>query len=184
MKLLHRKSLPAAALSLLLPVGFLSAPIAQATEPTPVFEDGTVSTYTQLSPELISQAFDELINSDVPHSRNSDGTVSFELSEGFSIALPDPAMSNGPVPLVNGGTRNGGFWVEFTSQEQDLLISGSGFALGTAICLIPGVGQAACIVIGAIITAATVYLSHHRKCPGSIRFDYNWWGQVEGTRCV
>ncbi|VEH81556.1 Uncharacterised protein [Corynebacterium kutscheri] len=133
-----------------------------------------------VTPEVLDQAFEELINSDIPRTINEDSTVTFNLGS-MDLTLPDP---HAITPYVSGGRENGGFWVEFTPLEQDMIISGSGFALGAAICAIPGVGWAACTVVGAIITGATVVLSHHKKCNGRIRVHYAWNGQLRGSRCV
>ncbi|MGY3263555.1 hypothetical protein [Frigoribacterium sp. 2355] len=54
--------------------------------------------------------------------------------------------------------------MKFNQVDQDALIAGAGFALGAAICAIPAVGQVACVVVGAIITAATVAASAMGKC--------------------
>ncbi len=133
-----------------------------------------------ITPEVLDQAFEELINSDVPRTVNGDSTVTFDL-EHMNLTLKDPYAI---TPYVSGGREKGGFWVEFTPLEQDLIISGSGFALGAAICAIPGVGWAACTVIGAIISGATVVLSHHKKCNDRIRIHYTWVGTVRSSECT
>lgn len=133
----------------------------------------------EITPEVLGQAFEELSASDVPRNINDDSTVTFKLP-GMDLTLRDP---NAPTPYLSGGREDGGFWVEYTSVEQDLIISGGGFALGTAICAVPGVGWAACTVVGAILTGASVALSHNRKCPGSIRIHYSWAGAVRWTEC-
>lgn len=133
-----------------------------------------------ITQEVLDQAFGELINSDVPRTVNDDSTVTFDL-EHMDLTLRDP---HAITPYVSGGKENGGFWVEFTPLEQDMIISGSGFALGAAICAIPGVGWAACTVVGAIITGATVVLSHHKKCNNRIKIHYTWSGSVRSSECV
>lgn len=133
-----------------------------------------------ITPEVLDQAFEELINSDVPRTVNDDSTVTFDL-EHMDLTLRDP---HAVTPYASGGRENGGFWVEFTPLEQDMLISGSGFALGTAICAIPGVGWAACTVVEAIITGATVVLSHHKKCNNRIKIHYTWAGTVRNSECT
>lgn len=133
----------------------------------------------EVNPEVLEQAFDELINSDVPKENNPDSTVTFSL-DGVKLTLRDP---HALTPYASGGKENGGFWIEFTPMEQDMIISGSGFALGVAICAISGVGWGACTVIGALITGATVYLSHHKKCDDRLKMHYTWHGKVQYGEC-
>lgn len=94
------------------------------------------------------------------------------------------ALSDETRPAVGGGWDRGGPYLTFNQFEQDLVIAGWGFALATAICLVPGVGQAACIVSGAVITVLTVFLSHNKKCPRDAKVYLNRLGQVGSARCV
>lgn len=140
---------------------------------------------SELTPEQLKKAYSELNDSDLPRrSVTEDGhrMVVFTLPSAGELALPD---FDAPQPYVNGG-RNGfsGFWLEFTPREQDLLISGGGFALGAGICAIPAVGQAACIVIGAIITAASWAVSSYGKCDSRLHIDFGWDGKARGVRCI
>ncbi|CQD04280.1 hypothetical protein [Corynebacterium striatum] len=103
------------------------ASAAEKDDPTTPqeFQEQTVAEGT-VTPEVLDQAFEELINSDVPRTVNDDSTVTFDL-EHMDLTLRDP---HAITPYVSGGKENGGFWVEFTPLEQDMIISGSGFALG------------------------------------------------------
>lgn len=157
------------------------ASAAEKDEPTVLqaFQEQTTAEGS-ITPEVLDQAFEELINSDVPRTVNDDSTVTFDL-EHMDLTLRDP---HAITPYVNGGRENGGFWVEFTPLEQDMIISGSGFVLGAAICAIPGVGWATCTVIEAVITAATVVLSHHKRCSNRIKIHYTWDGRVRSSECT
>ncbi|WP_156844898.1 hypothetical protein [Corynebacterium maris] len=137
-----------------------------------------------LDTETIVAAYNELIASDLPreHAHEGEQTVTFTLKDGVELTLPD---FEAPQPYVSGGIDDNGFYIDFTPLEQDLIAGGGGVALGAAICAIPGVGWAACTVVGAIISGATVVLSHNRPCGDNwIRFHYNWAGQPQGTSCV
>ncbi|MEO5310324.1 MULTISPECIES: hypothetical protein [Corynebacterium] len=175
------KALTALASVAILFAGQGLASAAEKDDPTTLqeFQEQTAAEGS-ITPEVLDQAFEELINSDVPRTVNDDSTVTFDL-EHMDLTLRDP---HAVTPYVSGGRENGGFWVEFTPLEQDMLISGSGFALGTAICAIPGVGWAACTVVGAIITGATVVLSHNKKCNDRMKVHYGWNGRVRGNECV
>lgn len=62
--------------------------------------------------------------------------------------------------------------------------SGAGAALGVAICAIPGVGQAVCVLVSLAIAAAAVIISHNKKCPQQLLVHYNWFGAAIGRWCV
>ncbi|MER0093668.1 hypothetical protein [Corynebacterium sp. KPL2838] len=175
------KALTALASVAILFAGQGLASAAEKDDPTTLqeFQEQTAAEGS-ITPEVLDQAFEELINSDVPRTVNDDSTVTFDL-EHMDLTLRDP---HAVTPYVSGGKENGGFWVEFTPLEQDMIISGSGFALGTAICAIPGVGWAARTVVGAIITGATVVLSHNKGCNKRIKVHYTWAGNVRGSECA
>ena len=140
---------------------------------------------SELTPEQLREAYSELNDSDLPRrpiTEDGHRMVAFTLSSGGELALP---AFDSPQPYVSGG-RNGlsGFWLKFTPREQDLIISGGGFALGAGICAIPAVGQAACIVVGAIITAASWAISSYGKCESRLHIDFGWDGKRRGVRCI
>lgn len=87
-------------------------------------------------------------------------------------------------PNVGGGWDDGGPYLTFNQFEQDLVIAGWGFALATAICLVPAVGQVACISVGAVLTVLTVFLSHNKKCPGDAKVYLSRLGEVGSAVCV
>ncbi len=87
-------------------------------------------------------------------------TTVYTLPGGLEYTSEEPAFS----PRMSGGSNSYGVFVKFTPTEQDLIYAGAGFALSTAICLIPAVGLALCTVSGAIITAASVFIAASGKC--------------------
>lgn len=87
-------------------------------------------------------------------------TTVYTLPGGLEYISEKPAFS----PRMSGGSNSYGVFVKFTPTEQDLIYAGGGFALSTAICLIPAVGIALCTVSGAIITAASVFIAASGKC--------------------
>lgn len=90
-----------------------------------------------------------------------------ETSGGISttIALPDGmtfdivSERGTSTERLSGGYDSGGSFVKFNQYDQNLLLNGAGLALGTAICLIPAVGQLACIAVQSIIAAASAAVS-------------------------
>jgi hypothetical protein len=175
------KALTALASVTILFAGQGLASAAEKDDPTTLqeFQEQTAAEGS-ITPEVLDQAFEELINSDVPRTVNDDSTVTFDL-EHMDLTLRDP---HAVTPYVSGGREDGGFWVEFTPLEQDMIIGGTGFALGTAICAIPGVGFAACTVVQGILAGAAVVLSHHKKCNDRIKIHYGWNGRVRGNECT
>ncbi len=165
-----------------------SSMISENTQSTQLAIQNLASIDNRVTPELLDEAFQELSSSDFSRIQNPDSSVTFQIRDGFSLTLPDqhvsPATTRSVSPKISAGPEEGGFWVEFNSFDQGLIISGSGTALGAAICAIPGVGQAACIVVAAILTVATSAISENRKCPKSVRISYTWEGAYKGDQCV
>ncbi|WP_298802272.1 hypothetical protein [uncultured Pseudokineococcus sp.] len=108
----------------------------------------------------------------------SDGQryVTLEFGHGSRLYLPDTtttrtAAASGPgmkTPQYLGG--GGGVtkpYVSFNRVDQAALIAGGGAALAGAICLIPAVGQVACVVAGVIVAIATTYLAAYGRCSTS-----------------
>lgn len=121
------KALTALASVAILFAGQGLASAAEKDDPTTLqeFQEQTAAEGS-ITPEVLDQAFEELINSDVPRTVNDDSTVTFDL-EHMDLTLRDP---HAVTPYVSGGREDGGFWVEFTPLEQDMIISGTGLPWG------------------------------------------------------
>lgn len=136
-----------------------------------------------ISPELIQQAYDELIKANIPKQFNEDGTVTFTL-ESLSLTMGNPREKT-MQPRIGGGLAKNGVYIDFNSFDQTLIENGSGLALGTAICLIPAVGTAACVFVQAIIAVATAVISNNRSCKGILRIYFDWNGVPTGeSKCL
>lgn len=146
----------------------------------------------EVTAEHIEQAREELLASGYSYSREAtdDGDVLiFDLPEGIQVALPAEGAEIDPdemSPMIGGGVSGSGFYITFNSVDQRALASGSGAALGVAICAIPGIGWAACAVTSFIIGAGIVYVNAYGVCPnsGTLRIDSTYAGTVTSTRCV
>ncbi|MGW8568500.1 hypothetical protein [Isoptericola sp. NPDC055881] len=112
----------------------------------------------QLVEDLTSSGFDH-------ESVVEDGEVvtTYHVAQGVEIATTQPLVA----PRISGGKDRHGVYVNLSPVEQDLILSGGGFALGVGICAIPVVGWGLCTSVGAVITVATVFLSNHKRCSGS-----------------
>ncbi len=67
--------------------------------------------------------------------------------------------------MVSGGSlTGGGFYLDFTRGEQQIIATLGGATLGAAICLIPGIGTAACRFITPALAAAYSFLGSNTPC--------------------
>ncbi|MFJ3383418.1 MULTISPECIES: hypothetical protein [unclassified Curtobacterium] len=71
--------------------------------------------------------------------------------------------------------------IGFNTVDQQALAAGGGAAIGAAICLIPGVGWAACAAIGVVVSVATTYVFKNGICSGGRKL---WWYDVKGGSTV
>lgn len=146
----------------------------------------------ELTPEVIEQARDELLLEGYGYSEQvtEAGWIwVFDLGDGFEMALPAPGTATDPgdiESLIGGGITSNGMYITFNNVDQRALASGAGAALGAAICLIPGIGQAACLVSTGIVAAGIVYVNAYGICPNerTLRLDAKFDGTVTGGRCV
>ncbi|AMA00147.1 hypothetical protein APT58_07880 [Corynebacterium glutamicum] len=186
--LLHRK-LSRSLISLTLPIALFASgsgisPVQAAPkDPANSIVDGSIEGQ-QISEETLREAYDELLASDAErthHVQDGERFVTFVLQQGIELTLPD---FNAPRSFVSAGRYDGGFWIEFTSGEQSFVIGGAGTILASGICALLSLGNAACLVVGIAMHAASTYLDRNRECPNnSIRMFYNWAGQIQRTEC-
>ena len=151
----------------LLVVGAGVAPASAATPTSAELQQQTASSpqAADISPELIKQAFSELLSSDLPRTVTGEGggeVTTFDLPEGLSLSFGTGVVtgeSDEFTTYIGGGSDSRGMYVLLNQFDQGLVISGSGFALGAALCAIPAVGAVACLVVGAILTVAGAVLA-------------------------
>lgn len=153
---------------------------------------------TQITPELLEQARQEMINAGISHQNFNDELgkyTQFTFDDGTVIALPilsfstlssigNPARESSP--LISGGRESGGFWIQLSPFEQNNAATYGTFALGAAICAIPGLGWAACVVVGLILTQTSLAISNN-SCASKnrdLRISFNWGGTMRGARCA
>ena len=171
-------------------IGTNASPASAA--PSTVAETSQVgmSTADEITPEMLEQAYSELLASDLPRVTNGEGeeaTTTFELADGFELTFgtaPTTPTDDTITPYIGGGSDSRGLYVLLNQFDQGLVISGSGFALGAAICAIPAVGTAACVVVGAILTVATSILAANGTCKYNKRLKIYVTGGVRSGGCV
>ncbi|AQX81799.1 hypothetical protein BWO91_19210 [Plantibacter flavus] len=146
--------------------GAVAAPVlnqtSQAGAQNVAAESVKPETLPSISEADVRQAFVELKAAAVPFQEELLGgtvTTTFSLGAGLDLTFVDP-----PSTRIGGGIDGGGMYVLFNALDQNLIIGGSGFAIGAAICAIPGVGRAACLVVGGLITIAFAVLSNWGVC--------------------
>jgi hypothetical protein len=134
-----------------------------------------------LSAAVIEEAYQDLLRSDVPRvtsGPDGDGIVrtTFTLPGGREMTF-----DRSEVGALLGGGWDGahGLYVEFNRTDQGVIAGGGGAALATALCLIPGVGPALCIVAVAIVGAAAAGLAAHGMCGNIMRIYAQLLGYPE-----
>lgn len=171
----------AAVASLALTVPITTAHAGEKASP----EATGITTSGQIAEKNIEAAYREMIAGGVEHDRHiEDGkpVVTFQLTEGTQWTLPD---FDAPQPYVSGGREEGGFYLTFTPWEQDLIIGGTGAALTSLICAVPGVGPIACGIATILVVAAGATMGNSKPCGNNhYRVSYSWVGTVRGTRCA
>lgn len=169
----------------ILSISMATVPFAGADTVPTVPDSKITSGGKKFSEQDLRDAYNELLALNLPHRNDTISekpVIIFALPTGGQLIIPD---INAPQPRVSGGGSSvKSFWFEFTPTEQDLIISGGGFALGTAICLIPTVGATACAMSEAIITGAGQAISSHGKCDSRLRIEFSWTGEVLSTKCA
>jgi len=71
--------------------------------------------------------------------------------------------------------------VGFNTVDQQALASGAAAGVAAALCAIPGVGWAACALIGVVVGVATTYIVSNGICS---RGRTLWWYDVSGGSTV
>ena len=98
----------------------------------------------------------------------NDGIVTYKLSGYGEIAFAEPTQRvEGPQHLGGGWSGWSGPYVSFNRTDQGALLAGGGAALAASICLIPAVGQVACVAAVALVAAGFYYLNESGRCPTS-----------------
>lgn len=105
---------------------------------------------------------------------SSNGLVSYNLPGYGEIVLSEPTNGahllggGGAQPLLGGGWDGwSGPYVSFNRVDQGALVAGGAAALAVGICLIPAVGQAACVVAVGLVATAAYYVNAYGMCSGS-----------------
>jgi hypothetical protein len=111
-----------------------------------------------------------------------DGTVTttIDLGDGFAFDLVRASKAE----RLGAGKDSKGTFVSFNATDQNMIISGSAFALGAAVCAVSG--GTFCVVVGAILTAATVAItgSGAIRCGTKQLRVYPFAGGKVKPRCV
>ena len=71
--------------------------------------------------------------------------------------------------MAGGVDPKWGLYVDFNRTDQSVLASGGGAALAVALCAIPGVGWALCVVAAGVTAAATTAVVAHGLCKNILR---------------
>lgn len=98
--------------------------------------------------------------------------------EGLSIGVPQGEPSSGRDETARPsfttqfvGTK---IIITFTPAEQKAVITGGAAGIAAAICAIPTVGWASCVVVQAAINGAGAYISDSKTCK-KFQAYIEWW---------
>ncbi|MFJ4297848.1 hypothetical protein [Curtobacterium sp. NPDC089689] len=133
----------------------------------------------QLALALAEARADGLVVAD---SQGADGstTTTVDLGDGFTFDL----VTERSGERIGAGKDSRGTYVSFNATDQNMIISGAAFALGAAVCAVSG--GTFCVVVGAILTAATVAItgSGAIRCGTKQLRVYPFAGGKVKPRCV
>lgn len=141
--------------------GLLVGPAANASEGAqPHAHDGTASSIRDLPVITATQVESALAEARAggftrTETTSADGTTTttLDLGEGLTLDVVTPPKQE----RIGAGSDAKGTFVSFNATDQNMILSGSAFALGAAVCAVSA--GTFCIVVGAILTAATVAIT-------------------------
>ena len=150
-----------------------------------------------LDPAVFLEGLEQLEASAVPRETIVDrGRTSYRyiVAEG-ALTLPSAADVRGAMaeaadselapgtitPFLEAHVSGIKTAIGFNTVDQQALAAGGGTAIGAAICLLPGIGWAACTVIGVVVSVATTYIFKNGICSGGRKL---WWYDVKGGSTV
>lgn len=149
-----------------------------------------------LDPEVFLEGLVQLEASPVRREPISDGGLTsyrYLVDEG-ALTLPSAAdvraaineaavtgSADAITPFLEARFSGIKMAIGFNTVDQQALAAGGGAAIGAAICLIPGVGWAACAVVGVVVSVATTYVFKNGICSGGRKL---WWYDVTGGSTV
>lgn len=156
--------------ALVLALSLVSLSPASAAEPASAVERVSKPDPTGgLSKKEFADGYRDLVSAlQQSGATTSGGEVSYDVAAFGAITLGVPAAGTGGDAELGGGWDGWrGPYVSFNRVDQGALLAGGSAALAAAICFIPAVGQAACVVAVALVAAAFYYLTEYGRCSTS-----------------
>lgn len=179
------------------PVNAAQRVSGEETPATGAASDRTASTAAHdLEPEVFLEGLEQLEASSVQREIAHDeglsyyrytvdaGSLVLPRADDVRAALEAEDAARAPrefTPYLEGRFSGGKTAVGFNTIDQQALASGGGAAIAAAICLLPGVGWAACAVVGIVVSVTTTYLVKNGICSGGRKL---WWYDVRGGSTV
>lgn len=152
-----------------------------------------------LDPYVFHQGLVELEGSEIPRETITEGERTFYryAVEGTGLTFPsatdiaadiadaeaageepDPGMITPYLEVLINGIHTA---IGLNITDQQALAAGGGAALAVAICLIPVVGQIACVIVSVAVAVLTAYLVANGICTGGRTL---WFYDVPGGSTV
>jgi hypothetical protein len=164
--------------------GTFVGPTAKAVEAPRQTSVTTTSGLSEIESAQLDQAIDEARAGGyvTKETVDADGAVVTTLDLGDGLTFDLVATSH--RQRIGAGSDSKGVYVSFNATDQNMIISGSAFALGAAVCAVSG--GTFCVVVGAILTAATVAItgSGAIRCGTKHLRVYPFAGGRVKPRCV
>lgn len=150
-----------------------------------------------LDPHVFLEGIEQLEASPLPRQTFTDdghiyrryvieeGAITLPSADDLRGAIAEAEKSEGAhgtiTPFLEARFSGIKTAIGFNTVDQQALAAGGGAAIGAAICLIPGVGWAACAAIGVVVSVATTYIFKNGICSGGRKL---WWYDVKGGSTV
>jgi hypothetical protein len=130
---------------------------APAIEVTSTTADTAAELFDAMSSSSIPRTTTEVAGATLTTFHSTSGPAPMDLTFG----VPGASTGAGAHTNLAGGWDGQGPYILLNTFDQDAVISGGGFLLGLGIC---AAFAPACTVSGAVIAAASLWLSYNGKC--------------------
>ncbi len=142
----------------------------------------------EVSRETIEAAMPELRAAGVVTAQrkttSGDLTSTFDLGHGLEFDMVVHAGESSE--RISGGKDSHGVWIQLNTIDQNLILSGGAWMMSAGICAAFGLasGGTACVIVGAVTTAATVAISTNGGTCANAKQLRVWVNGSSKPKCV
>jgi hypothetical protein len=142
-----------------------SAASRPSTPVTPVAESVSLQASAPADDGALAQA----LKASLLPSSDAGNKTTYTLPQGQIVVehhlVPTSAGSGDNINWYARWDDQATYWLYLNNDEQGILVAGYAAGVAAAICATPELGQAACIIMGAVLASAAWYVSEHGRCP-------------------